>query len=61
MGKNILILALVAAAAYRIGVEKAKKRDGDYEDLRHQVERLLTGNTTKKVRRKLAKVSRQGA
>lgn len=55
MGKNVLILAIIAVAGYLVGVEAGKRRDKNYEDLRHQVERLLTSNDAKKARKKMAK------
>lgn len=47
MRKNILILVVIAVAAYLVGVESAKSRGRDYEDLRHQLERLWTSPDAK--------------
>lgn len=55
MKKNILIIAVIAVAAYLIGVESAKSRGKNYEDLRHQLERIWTSPDAKKSRRKMAK------
>ncbi|MDQ1129193.1 hypothetical protein [Microbacterium sp. SORGH_AS_0888] len=59
MRKNILILLVVAVAAYLVGVESAKSRGKDYEDLRHQLERLWTSPEAKKARRRRAKQARK--
>lgn len=55
MGKNILILAVIVTAAYLVGVESAKSRGKNYEDLRHQIERLWTNPDAKKARRRMGK------
>lgn len=55
MRKNILILAVIAVAAYLVGVESAKARGRNYEDLRHQFERLWTNPEAKKSRKRMAK------
>lgn len=55
MRKNILILAVIAVAAYLVGVESAKARGKNYEDLRHQLERLWTNPEAKKSRNRMAK------
>lgn len=55
MGKNILILAVIVTAAYLVGVESAKSRGKNYEDLRHQIERLWTNPDAKKTRRRMGK------
>lgn len=55
MRKNILILAVIAVAAYLVGVESAKARGKNYEDLRHQLERLWTNPESKKSRKRKAK------
>ena len=55
MKKNIVILAVIAGAAYLVGVESGKSRDKNYEDLRHQIERLWTSPDARKGRKKLAK------
>ncbi len=59
MRKNILILAVIIIAAYLVGVESAKSRGKNYEDLRHQVERLWTSPDAKKSRRRMAKNARK--
>lgn len=61
MRKNILLVAVVAVAAYLIGVESAKSRGKNYEDLRHQIERLWTSPEAQKARRKRAKQLRKSA
>lgn len=53
MGKNIVILAVIVTAAYLVGVESAKSRGKNYEDLRHQIERLWTSPDAKKARRRM--------
>lgn len=55
MGKNILMIAVIAVAAYLIGVESAKSRGKNYEDLRHQIERLWTNPDAKRSRKRMAK------
>ncbi len=59
MRKNMLILAVVVIAAYLVGVESAKSRGKDYEDLRHQIERLWMSPGARKSRRKIAKNARK--
>ena len=59
MRKNILILVVVVVAAYLVGVESAKSRGKNYEDLRHQLERLWTSPEAKKARRRRAKQARK--
>ncbi|GAA3663648.1 hypothetical protein [Microbacterium marinilacus] len=59
MRKNILILVVIVVAAYLIGVESAKSRGKNYEDLRHQLERLWTSPDAKKSRRRMAKQARK--
>lgn len=59
MRKNILIVAVIAVAAYLVGVESAKSRGKNYEDLRHQLERLWTSPDAKKSRQRLAKNTRK--
>jgi hypothetical protein len=51
MGKNIVILAVIVTAAYLVGVESAKSRGKNYEDLRHQIERLWTSPDAGKARK----------
>ncbi|RLP72765.1 hypothetical protein D9V32_15065 [Mycetocola tolaasinivorans] len=55
MPKNLLIIAILVGAAYFVGVQSAKNRGKNYEDLRHQVERLWTSPDAKKARRRIAK------
>lgn len=55
MGKNIVILAVIVTAAYLVGAESAKSRGKDYEDLRHQIERLWTSPDAQKGRRRMGK------
>ncbi len=59
MRKNILIIAVIAIAAYLVGVEAAKSRGKGYEDLRHQLERLWTSPEARKSRRRMAKSVRK--
>ena len=59
MRKNILILAVIVVAAYLVGVESAKSRGKNYEDLRHQLERLWTSSDAQKSRRRIAKKTRK--
>lgn len=59
MRKNLLIIAVIAVAAYLVGVESAKSRGKDYEDLRHQLERLWTSPEAKKARRRRARQARR--
>ena len=59
MRKNMLILVVVAVAGYLVGVESAKSRGKNYEDLRHQLERLWTDPEAKKSRRRMAKNARK--
>lgn len=54
MRKNVLILAVIAVAAYLVGVESAKARGKNYEDLRHQLERIWTNPEAKKSRKRMA-------
>lgn len=55
MRKNILILAIVGVAGYLIGQQSAAKRGRNYEDLRHQLERLWNDPHARKSRKELAK------
>ena len=59
MRKNILILVVIVVAAYLIGVESAKSRGKNYEDLRNQLERLWTSPDAKKSRRRMVKQARK--
>ncbi|MCD2499113.1 MULTISPECIES: hypothetical protein [Microbacterium] len=59
MGKNILLVAVIAVAAYFVGVESAKSRGKNYEDLRHQLERLWTSPEARKSRQRAAKKARK--
>lgn len=61
MGKNLLILAIVAAAGYAVGIQSAKRRGKNYEDLRHQLERLWNDPRARKSRQRLARKAGQGA
>lgn len=61
MGKNILMLAVIVVASYLVGFESAKSRGKNYEDLRHQLERLWTSPDAKKARRRAAKSLRRSA
>jgi len=55
MRKNIVILGVVAVAAYIVGSQSAKSRGKNYEDLRHQIERLWTDPHARRSRQELAK------
>ncbi len=55
MRKNILIIGIVAVAAYIVGSESARSRGKGYEDLRHQLERLWNDPRARKSRKELAK------
>lgn len=55
MRKNILLLAVVAGAAYIVGAQSARSRGKGYEDLRHQIERLWNDPQARRSRRELAK------
>ncbi len=55
MRKNILIIAVIAVAAYLVGSESARARGKNYEDLRHQIERLWSDPRARRSRRELAK------
>jgi hypothetical protein len=59
MRKNLLIILIVVVASYLVGVESAKSRGKDYEDLRHQLERLWTSPQARKSRKRLAKSARK--
>lgn len=61
MGKNLLILTIVAVAGYAVGVQSARRRGKDYEDLRHQLERLWNDPRARKSRQRLARKTGQGA
>ena len=61
MRKNLLILVIVIVAAYLIGVESAKGRGKNYEDLRHQLERIWTDPQARKSRKRLAKKASKAA
>lgn len=60
MRKNIVILGVVAVAAYLVGSQSAKSRGKNYEDLRHQVERLWSDPHARRTRRELAKKAGKG-
>ncbi len=55
MGKNILIIAVIVVGAYLLGAQSAKRTRKDYEDLRHQLERLWTSPEARKSRKRMAK------
>lgn len=55
MRKNILILAIVAAAGYLVGRQSVAKQGRNYEDLRHQLERLWNDPHARRSRKELAK------
>ena len=55
MRKNILIIGIIAVAAYIIGSESARSRGKNYEDLRHQLERLWNEPRARKSRRELSR------
>lgn len=59
MRKNIVIIAVLVIAAYLIGVESTKAKGKNYEDIRHQLERLWTSPDAKKARRRLAKKTKK--
>ncbi|GAA2016397.1 hypothetical protein [Microbacterium ulmi] len=59
MRKNIVILVILAVAAYLVGVESARSRGKNYEDLRHQVERLWRSPEAKRSRSRIAKRARK--
>lgn len=59
MLKNLFIVAVIGIAAYWVGVESAKSRGKNYEDLRHQIERLWTSPEAQKARRRRAKATRK--
>ncbi len=65
MRNNILILAIVAVAGYVVGQQSAAKRGRNYEDLRHQLERLWNDPHARKSRKELTnkagKAARQAA
>lgn len=55
MGKNVLIVAIIGFGGYLLGIQSAKKRGKNYEDLRHQLERLWTSPDARRSRRRMAK------
>jgi len=59
MGKNIVIIAILVIAAYLVGVESTKAKGKNYEDVRHQLERLWNSSDAKKARGRLAKKTRK--
>lgn len=65
MRKNILLIGVIATAAYIIGAQSAARRGRNYEDLRHQVERLWNDpharRSRKELTKKAGKVARQAA
>ena len=46
----MVIIIILVVASYLVGVESAKSRGKDYEDLRHQLERLWMSSDAKKSR-----------
>ncbi len=61
MRKNLLILAIVAIAGYLVGVRSAKSRGKNYEDLRHQLERLWNDPRARKSRQRIARRTGEAA
>jgi hypothetical protein len=61
MWKNLLIIAIIAVAGYLVGVESAKRRTKNYEDLRHQLERLWMDPQARKSRQRLGKKAAKAA
>ncbi len=57
--RKITVIVVVVVAAYLIGVESAKSRGKNYEDLRHQLERLWMSPDAKKARARWAKRARK--
>lgn len=55
MWKNFLIISILVVGAYFLGAETMKRRRKDYEDVRHQLERLWTSPDARKSRKRLAK------
>ncbi len=52
MRKNLAIVVILVVASYLVGVESAKSRGKNYEDLRHQIERVWKTSKAKKPRRR---------
>jgi hypothetical protein len=61
MLKNVMIVATVAVAAYIVGQQSAARRGRDYEDLRHQLERLWNDPHARRSRKELAKRANRAA
>lgn len=59
MRKNVVIIIILVVASYLVGVESAKSRGKDYEDLRHQLERLWMSSDAKKSRKRMARNARK--
>ncbi len=55
MRKNILLVAVVVVAAYVLGAQSVKARGKNYEDLRHQLERLWNDPHARRSRKELAR------
>lgn len=55
MRKNLIIIATIAVAAYVVGQQSAVRRGRNYEDFRHQLERLWNDPHARKSRKELAK------
>ena len=54
MRKNVVIIIILVVASYLVGVESAKSRGKDYEDLRHQLERLWMSSDANTSRTRMA-------
>ena len=61
MGRKIVILVIAVVAAYIVGTQSAKSRGKNYEDLRHQVERVWTDPHARKARRELTRKASKAA
>ena len=61
MRKNVVIIIILVVASYLVGVESAKSRGKDYEDLRHQLERLWMSSDAKKSRKRMARNARKSS
>ncbi|HEY0261036.1 MAG TPA: hypothetical protein VGC18_14425 [Lacisediminihabitans sp.] len=55
MSKSIVVLGIAVVAAYVAGSQSAKSRGKNYEDLRHQIERLWSDPHARQARRELAR------
>lgn len=61
MRKNIVIVAVIAVAAYMLGAQSVARRGRNYEDLRHQLERLWNEPQARRSRKELGKKARKAA